>query len=133
LKNWRHVSASLETRCINGEGEGFPIAGASHLCKQAAATYNSLAFLKQTTTAMTITMDELEEHATKHSSHLSKTDADYRTNMMLALLEKDIPISLPDRYEIYRSINIPENVYQKHDTVAFYEALARRKAIILNW
>lgn len=78
-------------------------------------------------------MDDLEEHAAKHSSHLAKTDADYRKQMMKALLEHNIPIGQTDRFEIYKSLNLPASVYQKLDLIAFHEAMSRRHAIMVNW
>lgn len=78
-------------------------------------------------------MDDLEEHAAKHSSHLAKTDADYRRDMMKALLEHDIPMGQTARFEIYESLKLPPSVYKKLDLIAFHEAMSRRHAIIVNW
>jgi len=78
-------------------------------------------------------MDELEEHAFKHSSHLARTDADIRQRMTSLLLDNNIPMSQVERFKVYESAKIHSDTYKKLDLRALHEAMARRHAVMVNW
>ena len=79
------------------------------------------------------TMDDLEQHAAKHSSHLAPSDADYRQRMTSLLLDNGIPMSFNERLALYAADKIPPGISDKLDMRALHEAMARRHAIIVNW
>jgi hypothetical protein len=73
-------------------------------------------------------MDELDEHAGKHCSHLALSDVDYCNYMTKVLLTDDIPLAQEDRFKKYESVKLPVNVYKKLDLRALENAISRRHA-----
>lgn len=72
-------------------------------------------------------MDDLEDCASAHCSHLSKTVRDHVANMVqiLALMGDDIPSQPQDRFTIYRKHKIPEAVFTEFDAEATLCALKK--------
>ena len=72
-------------------------------------------------------MDDLEEHAAKCCSHLSKTVRCHVVNMIEILvgLGHDIPSTPKARIPFYKKHGIPEAVYLEYDGEATSKALIR--------
>ncbi len=70
--------------------------------------------------------DELDDHASAHCSHLSRSVADWRRKMVNALTAYSVPLSLVDRYTVYENARIPEKIYRDLDLSALHTALSER-------
>ena len=72
-------------------------------------------------------MDDLEDSAARHCSHLSRTVRDHIANMVnvLVSLGDTIPANPTDRFTSYRKNGIPEAVYLKYDGEATAKALKK--------
>ena len=72
-------------------------------------------------------MDDLEDSAFGHCSHLSKTVRDHVANMVnvLILLGDKIPAQPADRFSVYRKHKIPQSVYEEYDGEATRKALEK--------
>lgn len=72
-------------------------------------------------------MDDLEDSAARHCSHLSRTVRDHIANMIdiLVALGDTIPASPNDRFSSYRKHGIPEAVYLQYDGEATSRALKK--------
>ena len=69
--------------------------------------------------------DELEEHASQHSTHYALTKSDWRFKMLKSLPE-DLPFYVKDRYAAYQAADIPEYVYKDLDAQVFHLAMRAR-------
>jgi hypothetical protein len=72
-------------------------------------------------------MDELEQSASAHCSHLSKASRDWLVFMidLLAEMGDEIPSYPTHRYALYKKNKIPEQVYLQFDGEAVHKAMGK--------
>ena len=72
-------------------------------------------------------MDDLEDSAARHCSHLSRTVRDHIANMVnvLVSLGDEIPSAPSERFSSYKKHGIPEAVYLQYDGEATAKALKK--------